>query len=161
LPQKQSLETTITASFQTLGPKEPPSSLKDLTLVSAMNTSHIGRAPWTLLATTRSMNSVNYHRLCQPLWPYLVTICVRHPLHTTSPFTPLAQQGAANPFGNPAPPALGASPTICINPNPIVKLFRFILAALFFAARECDSIQLRLSARMLCWLIYNGRTSIK
>jgi hypothetical protein len=36
--------------------------------------------------------------------------------------------------------------------------FRFILAALFFTARECDNIQLRLSARMLCWLIYNGRT---
>jgi hypothetical protein len=130
-------------------------------MVSAMNTFHIGRAPWNLLATTGSMNSVNYHRLCQPLWPYLITICVRHPLHTTSPFTPLARQGAANPFGNPAPPALGASPTICINSNPIVKLFRFILAALFFAARECDSTQLRLSARMLCWLIYNGRTPSK
>jgi hypothetical protein len=36
----------------------------------------------------------------------------------------------------------------------------FILAALFFTARECDNIQLRLSARMLCGLIYNGRTPI-
>jgi hypothetical protein len=41
--------------------------------------------------------------------------------------------------------------------NPIVNAFRFILAALFFAAKECDNIQLCLSARMLCWLIYNGR----
>jgi hypothetical protein len=160
LPQMRSLETTFTASFQTFDPKHP-SSLKDLTSVSSMNTSYMGHAPWTLSATTGPINSVNYHRLCRPLWPDLITLCSGHPLHPTPLCTPLAQQRAANPLGNPAPPALGASPTICINSNPIVKLFRFILAALFFAARECNSIQLRLSARMLCWLIYNGRTPIK
>jgi hypothetical protein len=41
--------------------------------------------------------------------------------------------------------------------NPIANAPRFILAALFLAARECDNIQLRLHARMLCWLICNGR----
>jgi hypothetical protein len=152
LPQKQSLNTTLTASFQTLGPK------KDLTLVSAMDTSHSSLAPWTLLATTGPMNFVNYPRLYQPIWSYLITLLIGHPLHPTSLCTPSAQQGAAKPLGNPTPPALGASPTICVNSNPIVNAFRFILAALFFAARECDNIQLRLSARMLCWLIYNGRT---
>jgi hypothetical protein len=121
-------------------------------LVSAMDTSHSSLAPWTLLATTGPMNSVNYSRLYQPLWSYLIT------LHPTSLCTPSAQQGAAIPLGNHAPPALGASPTICVNSNPIVNTYRFILAAFFFAARECDNIQLRLSARMLCWLIYNGRT---
>jgi hypothetical protein len=128
-------------------------------LVSAMNTSHSSLAPWTLLATTGPMNSVNYSRLYQPLWSYLITLLIGHLLHPASLCTPLAQRGAVIPLGNPAPPALGASPTICTNSNPIVNAYRFILAALFFAAREFSNIQLRLSARMLCWLIYNGRNT--
>jgi hypothetical protein len=69
------------------------------------------RAPWTLLATTGPMNSVNYHRLCQPLWSYLITLHVGHPFHPTSLCTPLAQQGSVIVLGNPAPPGLHASPT--------------------------------------------------
>jgi hypothetical protein len=130
-------------------------------LAPTMNTSHSSLAPWILLATTGPMNSVNYPRLYQPLWSYLITLLIGQPLHPTSLCTPSAQQEAANPLGSPAPPALGASPTICVNSNPIVNAFRFILTALFNAARECDNIQLRLSARMLCWLIYNGRTPTK
>jgi hypothetical protein len=87
LPQKQSLETTIKALFQTLGSKEPPSSLKDLTLVSAMNTSHIGRAPWSLLATTGPMNSVNYHRLCQLQYTGFYTTWLNPRSDSSAPLT--------------------------------------------------------------------------
>jgi hypothetical protein len=90
-------------------------------LAPTMNTSHSSLALWALLATTGPMNSVNYPILYQPPWSYLVDLHVGHPLHPTSLCTPLAQQRAAIFLGNHAPPALGASPIICINSQPHCK----------------------------------------
>jgi hypothetical protein len=158
LPQTLSLGTTATAPFQTLGLKKQSSPLGNLALTPTMNASHLSLALWALLATNGPINSVDYFRLYQPLWPYLITLHVGHLFHPTSFCTSLAQRGTAIYLGNPTPLTSDASLTIYVNSNPIVNVFRFILAALFFTARECNSIQLRLSARMLCWLTYNGRT---
>jgi hypothetical protein len=128
-------------------------------LVSAMNTSHSSLAPWTLLATTGPMNSVNYSR------PYQTTLVILdHPSYwasSSSSFTlhPFGPTRSCHSPWQPCSSGLRCLSYYCTNSNPIVNVYRFILAALFFTARECDNIQLRLSARMLCWLINNGRNT--
>jgi hypothetical protein len=116
LPQTLSMGTTATVPFPTLGLKKQSSPLGNLALAPKMNTSHSYLTLWALLATTGPMNPVNYPRPYQPLWSYLITLHVGHPLHPISLCTPSAQQRA-----DPAPPALGASPISCIKSQPHCK----------------------------------------
>jgi hypothetical protein len=126
LPQTLSLGTTATAPFPTLGLKKQSNPLGNLALAPTMNTSHSNLALWALLATTGPMNPVNYPRPYQPLWSYLITLHVGHPLHPTSLCTPSAQQRASIFPNDPAPLALGASPILYVISNTIVNVPRLL-----------------------------------
>ena len=110
---------------------------------------------WALLAMIGSIGFVGYSALYQPPWPSFTVLLTQHLIvHQFSVHIPSAPQRAGILTEGPSPIVPFAINRTLLHLSVVTKPM-FILAAIVYAARECDGIlQLQLHARLPNWLIW-------